>query len=235
MTPEFNRLPKSVQDRLRPLLPTMQREATKAGLPLNALISIAAEESGGDPTAVGDKNLAVPAKGLYQVRDTAYWLGGADPMNPEAATAAIAPRLKKLYDSCGGDMQCLHYKMMAGQGAAYSPEAVAQRSQKFPHVGERLQRVQSIYGADQPKSLDSAIPAWPDAGAGRGKVTPPAVVPSQDDTLTALASSAVPARPKADPVDTAADDFYTALMGLNPYADAPSAVKSRKRTNILGL
>ena len=232
MTPEFARLPKSVQDRLRPLLPVMQREAERAGLPVNALISIAAEESGGRADAIGDVTLKNPAKGLYQVRDAGYWLGGADPMNPEAATAAIAPRLKTLYDSCGGDLQCLHYKMMAGQNAAYSPEAVAKRSQQFPHVGERLQRVQNMYGAEQAQARIDAMPTWT---AGRGVYATEANPVPAAEVTTALSAGAVPARPKVDPVDAAKTDFYSALMGLSPYADASAAVKSRKRTNILGL
>lgn len=234
MTPEFNRLPKTIQERLRPLLPAMQREATKAGIPLNALISVAAEESAGNASAVGDRNLPQPALGLYQVRDRGYWLGGADPLDAEKATAAIAPRFKKLLDSCNGDLACLHYKMMAGPAAKYTPEAVAERSKRFPHVGQRLDRVRGMYGDAQAQERIDAMPAWGEAGAGRG------LTGTANDTSTAAMPEVssyptLPPLPKVDPVDAAREGFYEALMGLSPYADASAPVKSRKRTNILGL
>lgn len=235
MATQFERLPKTVQDRLRPLLPVMQQAEAANGLPPGTLLTLAAEESAGNVSAVGDVGAkGGPAIGLYQVRDRKYWLGGADPADPVAATKALAPRLKNLLDSCNGDPACLHFKYMAGQNAAYTPENVAARSKAFPHVASRLARVGGTAGeatrALSGQARIDAMPAWSDAGAGRGVVNPAYVQPDVPlDAVTTL-----PTPPKVDPVTAAQDEFYAALIGLSPYDDA-APVKSRKRTNILGL
>lgn len=172
MTPYFNTLPPEVQARLRPLLPTMQQAAQANGIPVDLIMSIAVKESQGKADIIGDKHLKRKAYGLYQVRYPKEWLGNADPMNPTAATTAIAPSLARIYKDCDNDPACVHFKFNAGQGQAYTPENVKRITDKFPHVRERLDSISKSFGSKAaplpPKSPAEKLAPYPTTPA-----TPP--------------------------------------------------------------
>ena len=226
MTPYYESLPPVVKERLRPLLPVMQQAARAQGIPVDSLISLAVAESGGRADIVGDRNLARPAKGLYQVRYPQEWLGGADPMDPAAATQGLAPRVKKLLDECKGDMACLHFKFNAGPGQAYTPENVARISKKFPHVDSRLKGIQAAFAnGTGPVQAAQAQPA-----------------PAAQTALLGLAPQPVMASPMAAswdlPQQEPDSDFFDQLAAsmVDTGADTGGRVKSKKpTTSLFGL
>jgi hypothetical protein len=234
MTPYYESLPPVVKERLRPLLPVMQQAARAQGIPVDSLISLAVKESGGRADSVGDRELARPAKGLYQVRYPQEWLGGADPMDPAAATQGLAPRVKKLLDECKGDMACLHFKFNAGPGQAYTPENVARISKKFPHVDSRLKSIQASFATD-PGAVAQAQPQ------PQPQLTPAAPLPPQT-TLLGLTPQPAAANPMAAswdiPQQEPDSDFFDQLAAsmVSTGADTGGRVKSKKpTTSLFGL
>jgi hypothetical protein len=215
MTPYYESLPPVVKERLRPQLAVMQQAARANGIPVDSLISLAVKESGGRADIVGDRTLAQPAYGLYQVRDAQSWLGGADPLDPAAATQGLAPRVKKLLDECKGDMACLHFKFNAGPGQPYTPENVARVSKNFPHVDARLKSIQASFGG-APMALKGA------------QVTPTPVFMNQG----VWGQEAMQATPEDD---TQAFDQLAASL-VSTGADTGGRVKSKKpTTSLFGL
>jgi hypothetical protein len=224
------------------MLPAMQRAASLYNVPLDAFISLAHTESSGNPNAVGDRVNAdgsprppeKQAYGLYQVQGASrdYWLGGADPMNPEAATMGLGKRLKSVLDSCNGDLQCLHFKYNTGSNS-YDAKTVAQRTAKFPHLANRLRTVGMLYG-------DGTSPALPVAP------TPSTPTPSTPRTAapTMATASAVPlaeqvlgiTQPTAfdNTLNAPRADLRTAMMQLSPFETAP-AVQSNRGQSWLGF
>lgn len=155
MTPYYDKLPAATKKRLEPYLPLMAQSASENGLPLDVILSIAVKESGGNPKAINRGTGRQPARGMYQVVDEGPWLGGVDPFDTEKATPALAKTLKKVYDKCGGDTACVHYKYMAGMGAKYTPEAVAAKSKKFSYVGPRINEMMGLGGSTPATPLAS--------------------------------------------------------------------------------
>lgn len=231
MTPYYESLPPTVKDRLRPLLPVMQQAARAQGIPVDSLLSLAVKESGGRADIVGDRNLARPAQGLYQVRYPQEWLGGADPMDPAAATQGLAPRVKKLLDECNGDMACLHFKFNAGPKQPYTPENVARISKQFPHVDARLKSIQASFadGAGpvqvaQAQRVPAAAPLPPQA-PWLGLTPQPALA----NTMAAMWDT-----PQQEPDSDFFDQLAASLVSTG--ADTGGRVKSKKpTTSLFGL
>lgn len=195
-TPYFNSLPKTTQDRLRPLLPRIVAAAQREGVSPDIMLSLIQEESSGRANALGDKGMKAPAKGMYQVRDTAFWLGGADPFDPAAATDAISPRVAQLARECNGDPACVHFKYNAGPGQKYTPQNVAAITAKYPHLQERMQRVAARLGTSLPPlpSTPSAAPVPTAAYAVEAPAFDPLAAPM------AAARGAPKAVPVVDPL-----------------------------------
>lgn len=232
MTPYYESLPPTVKERLRPQLAVMQQAARANGIPVDSLISLAVKESGGRADIVGDRTLARPAYGLYQVRYPQEWLGGADPMDPSAATRGLAPRVKKLMDECKGDMACVHFKFNAGAGQPYTPENVARVSKKFPHVDARLKSIQASFAngtgpvqVAQAQRVPTAAPLPPQA-PWLGLTPQPALA----STMAAVWAQPQPQEPDLDFFDQLAASLTDA------GADTGGGVKSKKpTTSLFGL
>lgn len=159
VTPYFASLPRSVQERVRSNgLYEGIRAATansRKGMD-DILMSLAVKESGGRMELIGDKHLKRPAIGGFQIRYGEEWAPGADLFDPHQTAAALLPKINQLYDECGGDVACVHFKYNAGPRQPYTPENVARVSKRFPHVDARLKSIQASFA--QPAPAQAAAP-----------------------------------------------------------------------------
>ena len=220
-TAYFQRQPKIIQDRLRPLLPAIEKAARANNVPLDLMLSIAVEESAGRQDLVGDSNLDKPAIGLWQARDRA-WTGGADPRDAAASAPGIAKNLSQLYAECGNDPSCVHFRYMSGPNRDYTPGGQAKHAAKFPHLASRMERVRQQL-TPKPEPIPPAAPAATLLGGDAPfSVT---TEPQAPAPAPAMPTSSMPAQmPTQQQFSTPVDRQASAMLGLGDWrAYAPVA------------
>lgn len=175
------------------LQPVFESAAADSGVPLNVLTAIAQQESGYNPSAIGELTKWGKAKGIMQNLDMNAADGGIDSLNPEQSIRYAAKQIRKRLDRgdsmeeavkahFGGDSR----KAWGPKTEAYGREVMA----KADAIGQQYLSSAPGSAAESPATPDlQAIQSEMDAKEpGRYKVIDPAQIQQHDDSRARIAS-----------------------------------------------